>query len=157
MLPSLLSGCDFYRSEWPPGAHLCGHINRISNWLELDPPAVDLAALAAVNALDELVSEMVKKHQLRVPPDFLDWIADEITPELERMARRRFRKRLRSDAFRNGSLQHCASSNAALTDGHAAGEGTRTWVWQVCLLRLEQKIQGADLLRAPTLPPHSAL
>lgn len=137
MLTSTLTHSDFYRRRLPAGASLYGHIKRISNPLEVVRPPVHPVALVAVNALDELVSEIVKKHKHQVRADFLDWVADEVTPELERLARKRFGKRT--------------------TDGHVTAQDTRNWVWQVCLPRLEQKIQGLDSTIPQTDLLHSSM
>ncbi len=42
------------------------------------------ACLIAVSALDELVTQLVKTCHLQLPPLFLDWVADEATPLIER-------------------------------------------------------------------------
>ncbi len=46
----------------------------------------DLFVLRAVEILDELVGSMVRKRTAKMPRDFLDWVADEVTPRLEVMA-----------------------------------------------------------------------
>lgn len=38
----------------------------------------------AVSALDDLVTHLVKTCHLKLPPVFLDWVADEATPLVER-------------------------------------------------------------------------
>lgn len=42
------------------------------------------ACVVAVSALDDLVSLLVKSCHLKLPPVFLDWVADEATPLIER-------------------------------------------------------------------------
>lgn len=42
------------------------------------------ACVIAVAALDELVTLLVKSCHLKLPPVFLDWVADEATPLVER-------------------------------------------------------------------------
>ena len=37
----------------------------------------------AVSALDELVAQLVRTCHLKLPPVFLDWVADEATPLIE--------------------------------------------------------------------------
>jgi hypothetical protein len=41
------------------------------------------ACLMAVSALDDLVAQLVKTCHLKLPPLFLDWVADEATPLVE--------------------------------------------------------------------------
>ncbi len=41
------------------------------------------ACVIAVSALDELVTLLVKSRPLKLPPVFLDWVADEATPLVE--------------------------------------------------------------------------
>ncbi len=41
------------------------------------------ACLIAVSALDDLVTQLVKACHLKLPPVFLDWVADEATPLVE--------------------------------------------------------------------------
>ena len=40
--------------------------------------------ILAVNALDDLVNDLVKASAFKMSPAFLDWIADEATPLVER-------------------------------------------------------------------------
>jgi hypothetical protein len=42
------------------------------------------ACIIAVSALDDLVTHLVKACHLSLPPVFLDWVADEATPLVER-------------------------------------------------------------------------
>jgi hypothetical protein len=48
--------------------------------------------LLAISALDELVVKLVKATQLKTSPEFLDWIADEATPLVERCVTRSLRQ-----------------------------------------------------------------
>ena len=41
------------------------------------------ASLVAVSALDDIVLHMVRASELRLMPDFLDWVADEATAMVE--------------------------------------------------------------------------
>jgi hypothetical protein len=41
------------------------------------------ACVIAVSALDDLVAQLVKTCHLKLPPLFLDWVADEATPLVE--------------------------------------------------------------------------
>jgi hypothetical protein len=41
------------------------------------------ACVFAVSALDDLVAQLVKACHLKLPPVFLDWVADEATPLIE--------------------------------------------------------------------------
>jgi len=46
--------------------------------------SINEASIVAVAALDDLVNELVKASCLRMSPAFLDWVADEATPLVER-------------------------------------------------------------------------
>jgi hypothetical protein len=48
------------------------------------------ASIIAVGALDDLVNDLVKASCLKMSPAFLDWIADEATPLVERRVLRSF-------------------------------------------------------------------
>ncbi|MES2360818.1 MAG: hypothetical protein V4646_03355 [Pseudomonadota bacterium] len=48
------------------------------------------AAIMAVAALDDLVNDLVKASCLKMSPAFLDWVADEATPLVERHVVRSF-------------------------------------------------------------------
>ena len=48
------------------------------------------ASIVAVAALDDLVNDLVKASHLRMSPAFLDWVADEATPLVERCGARAF-------------------------------------------------------------------
>ena len=45
----------------------------------------------AVAALDELVNELVRASDLKMAPQFLDWVADEATPLVEHCVGRSYR------------------------------------------------------------------
>lgn len=51
--------------------------------LRIQPLSSHQAALLAVEALDHLVTDLVIASRLKVPADFLDWVADEATPLVE--------------------------------------------------------------------------
>ena len=42
------------------------------------------ACVVAISALDDLVTGLVKSCHLKLPPVFLDWVAEEATPLIER-------------------------------------------------------------------------
>lgn len=48
------------------------------------------ASIMAVAALDDLVNDLVKASCLHMSPAFLDWVADEATPLVERSIARSF-------------------------------------------------------------------
>ena len=48
------------------------------------------ASILAVQALDDLVHELVRAKRLQESPGFLDWVADEATPLVERCVERAF-------------------------------------------------------------------
>ena len=48
------------------------------------------ASLAAASALDDVVLIMAVADEVRLPPDFLDWVADEATTLVEAQLRRLF-------------------------------------------------------------------
>ncbi|MDP2818720.1 MAG: hypothetical protein Q8O29_10700 [Polaromonas sp.] len=48
------------------------------------------ASIVAVAALDDLVNDLVKASRLKMSPAFLDWVADEATPLVERCVARAF-------------------------------------------------------------------
>ena len=48
------------------------------------------ASLAAASALDDVVLIMAVADEVRLPPDFLDWVADEATTLVEAKLRRLF-------------------------------------------------------------------
>lgn len=89
----------------------------------------------AVEALDELVADLVRQHNRKIPRDFFDWIADEVTPRLEIMA-----------------LAHFGDQG---WPGLAAASTTRDWVRTVCRRPLEQRLKGMSL-RAAGATPDSA-
>lgn len=80
--------------------------------------------LIAVEVLDELVAGLVRKYAAKVPPDFLDWVADEMTPRLESM-----------------TLSYFADQGRRST---STARDTRDWVVSVCQPRLERKMKGMD-------------
>lgn len=80
----------------------------------------------AVEVLDELVADLVRKNAGKVPPDFLDWVADKMTPRLESM-----------------TLAHFADQGRHST---STARDTRDWVISVCQPRLERKMKGTDPL-----------
>lgn len=82
--------------------------------------------LLAVDVLDELVADLVRKNAAKVPSDFLDWVADEMTPRLE-----------------NITLAYFADPGRRST---STDRDTRDWVASVCLPLLERKIKGLDPL-----------
>lgn len=90
------------------------------------PALPSQTVVIVVNTLDELVAAVVKKHIGKVRPDFLDWVADEMTPRLERLALTRF-----------GALDDHRSISA---------QNVRRWVMQTCLSALEDRIKRADTL-----------
>ncbi len=77
--------------------------------------------LTAIDALDELVAALLQKNAGKIPRDFLDWVADDMTPRLEAMA-----------------LEHFAAQ------GTPAADDTRAWVAAVCQRCLVQKLRGID-------------
>lgn len=46
--------------------------------------------ILAIDALDSLVTDLVKAHRPKPLPDFLDWIADEVTPFVETVIKSTF-------------------------------------------------------------------
>ncbi len=54
------------------------------------PLSVKETSIMAVAALDDLVNDLVKASRLNMSPAFLDWIADEATPLVERCVARSF-------------------------------------------------------------------
>ena len=44
-----------------------------------------------LNTLDNLVNDLVKASCLKIPPAFLDWVADEATPLVEQCVARSFK------------------------------------------------------------------
>ena len=57
------------------------------------------ACIMAVGALDDLVNELVKASCLKIAPEFLDWIADEATPLVERYVARSFTSQRFADSL----------------------------------------------------------
>lgn len=55
------------------------------------PISAEEASILAVAALDSLVIELVKASGLHMSPAFLDWVADEATPLVERHVARSFK------------------------------------------------------------------
>ena len=64
---------------------------------------------------------MIRQNRGKIPRDFLDWIADDMTPRLETMA-----------------LAHFGERG---WPGMAAASATRDWVQSVCQRPLEQKLK----------------
>jgi hypothetical protein len=84
----------------------------------------DLFVLGAVEVLDELVGSMVRKRSAKMPRDFLDWVADVVTPRLEELA-----------------LQYLGEQHQPCTP---ATPHIRSWVINVCQRWLEEKLAGLD-------------
>jgi hypothetical protein len=84
----------------------------------------DLFVQRAVEVLDEMVGSMVRKRAAKMPRDFLDWVADELTPRLEVMALAYF-----SDL---GPV--CMPATVHI----------RSWVTGVCERWLDEKLAGMD-------------
>lgn len=60
------------------------------------------ACILAIAALDGLVIELVKASRLQMSPAFLDWVADEATPLVERHVARSFKSPRFADSLRIG-------------------------------------------------------
>jgi hypothetical protein len=58
--------------------------------------------IMAIGALDELAFELVKASCLRLSPAFLDWVADEATPLVERQVAHAFSQPRFADSLRVG-------------------------------------------------------
>lgn len=86
----------------------------------------------AVEALDALVADMIRQNHGKIPPDFFDWVADEMTPRLEIMA-----------------FAHFGHHG---WPGMAAASLTRDWVRSVCQWPVEQKLKGMSLHAARQTP-----
>jgi hypothetical protein len=52
--------------------------------------SVKETSIMAIAALDDLVNDLVKASRLNMSPAFLDWVADEATPLVERHVARSF-------------------------------------------------------------------
>ncbi len=96
------------------------------------PDPADRIVLMAVEALDALVADMIRQNHGKIPRDFFDWIADDMTPRLEIMA-----------------LGHFGEQG---WPGMAAASATRDWVRTVCQRPLEQKLMGMGLRIARRTP-----
>lgn len=90
----------------------------------------------AVEALDELVADVIRQSHQKVPGEFFDWVADEMTPRLEIMA-----------------LAHFSDHG---WPGMAAASATRDWVRTVCRWPIDQKLKGMDLRAARHTPDGAA-
>lgn len=66
------------------------------------PLSAKEASLIAIAALDDLVSDLVKASCLKMPPVFLDWIADEATPLVERYVAHSFKSSRFAGSLRMG-------------------------------------------------------
>lgn len=66
------------------------------------PLSANEASIIAVGALDDLVNDLVKASRLKISPAFLDWIADEATPLVERRVARSFDSSRFADSLRMG-------------------------------------------------------
>ena len=60
------------------------------------------ASIVAVAALDDLVNDLVKASCLKMSPAFLDWVADEATPLVERCVARAFNSPRFANSLRMG-------------------------------------------------------
>jgi hypothetical protein len=107
------------------------HPLRPSAALAASDPAYRIV-LMAVEALDELVADMIRNNHGHIPRDFFDWIADEMTPRLEIMA-----------------FAHFGDHG---WPGMAAASATRDWVRSACQLPIEQKLKGMSLHAAHQIP-----
>ncbi len=96
------------------------------------PGTADRIVLMAVEALDALVADMIRQNRGKIPRDFFDWIADDMTPRLEIMA-----------------LAHFGEQG---WPGMAAASATRDWVQAVCQRPLEQKLKGMGLCTVRQTP-----
>ncbi len=86
----------------------------------------------AVEALDELVADMIRQNHGRIPRKFFDWVADEMTPRLEIMA-----------------LAHFSLHG---WPGMAAASATRDWVRSVCHSPIEQELLRVRIEAAKLTP-----
>lgn len=84
----------------------------------------ELFVQRSVEVLDELVGSMVRKRTAKMPRDFLDWVADEVTPRLEVIALGHF----------GAQGQVCMPATVHI----------RHWVAGVCQRWLEEKLAGVD-------------
>ena len=66
------------------------------------PISVEEVSILAIAALDGLVIELVKASRLKMSPAFLDWIADEATPLVERQVARSFKSPRFADSLHIG-------------------------------------------------------
>lgn len=66
------------------------------------PISAEEASILAVAALDSLVIDLVKASRLKMSPAFLDWVADEATPLVERHVARSFKSPRFADSLRIG-------------------------------------------------------
>lgn len=66
------------------------------------PISVKEVSIIAIAALDDLVNDLVKASCLKMSPAFLDWIADEATPLVERCVARSFKNSRFADSLRMG-------------------------------------------------------
>jgi len=60
------------------------------------------ASIIAVAALDDLVNDLVKASRLNMSPAFLDWVADEATPLVERYVAHSFNSQRFANSLRMG-------------------------------------------------------
>lgn len=66
------------------------------------PISAEEASILAVAALDSLVIDLVKASCLKMSPAFLDWVADEATPLVERHVARSFKSPRFANSLRIG-------------------------------------------------------
>lgn len=66
------------------------------------PPSAKEACIIAIAALDDLVIDLVKASRLKMSPAFLDWVADEATPLVERYVARSLGSPRFADSLRMG-------------------------------------------------------
>ncbi len=66
------------------------------------PISAEEASILAIAALDSLVIDLVKASRLKLSPAFLDWVADEATPLVERHVARSFKSPRFADSLRIG-------------------------------------------------------
>lgn len=60
------------------------------------------ASIVAVAALDDLVNDLVRASRLNMSPAFLDWVADEATPLVERYVAHSFNSQRCANSLRMG-------------------------------------------------------
>ena len=66
------------------------------------PLSANEASIIAIGVLDDLVNDLVKASCLKMSPAFLDWIADEATPLVERCVERSIKNSRFSDSLLMG-------------------------------------------------------